>query len=53
VLSPEAAGDAANAVLAAAGYNFRLLFLWISILRARFSATILRNPQPSEILKPA
>ena len=39
-------GDAANAVLAAAGYNFRLLFLWISILCAWLSATIYRNLQP-------
>ena len=31
-------GDAVNAVLAAAGYNFRLLLLWISILCAWFSA---------------
>ena len=44
-------GDAANAVLAAAGYNFRLLFLWISILCAWLSATIYRNLQPSEILQ--
>jgi IS5 family transposase len=42
-------GDAVNAVLAAAGYNFRLLFLWINILCAWFGATICRNPQPSEI----
>jgi IS5 family transposase len=45
-------GDAANAVLAAAGYNFRLLFLWISILCAWFSATIYRNRQLSEIPQP-
>jgi len=45
-------GDAANAVLAAAGYNFRLLFLWISILCAWFSATINRNRQLSEIPQP-
>jgi hypothetical protein len=39
-------GDAANAVLAAAGYNFRLLFLWVSILCAWFSAAIciIRRP---------
>jgi hypothetical protein len=46
-------GNAVNAVLAAASYNFRLLFLWISILRAWFSATIYTNLQPSEILEPA
>ena len=45
-------GDVANAVLAAAGYNFRLLFLWISILYAWFSATICSNPQPSKTLQP-
>ena len=27
-----AAGDAANAVLAAAGYNFRRLLAWVAIL---------------------
>ena len=45
-------GDAANAVLAAAGYNFRLLFLWISILCAWVSATIYQNLQPSEVPQP-
>ena len=30
-------GDAVNAILAAAGYNFRLLFIWIRILCAWFS----------------
>jgi IS5 family transposase len=44
-------GDAANAVLAAAGYNFRLLFLWISILCAWFSATIGTDPELSEALQ--
>ena len=36
-----AAGDAANAVLAAAGYNFRRLLAWLAILlRAWFAALI-------------
>lgn len=39
-------GHAANAVLAAAGYNFRPLFHWISILCAWFSAMIYRNQEP-------
>ena len=50
--SRHSAGDAINAVLAAVGYNFRLLFLWISILCAWFSATIYRILRPSEILQP-
>lgn len=46
-------GDSANAVLAAAGYNFRLLILWISILCAWMSAalnapaTLKSTPQPA------
>lgn len=28
------AGDAANAVLATAGYNFRRLLAWLALLRA-------------------
>jgi IS5 family transposase len=36
-----AAGDAANAVLAAAGYNFRRLLAWVAILlRAWLAAFI-------------
>jgi IS5 family transposase len=32
------AGDAANAVLAAAGYNFPLLLRWLELLLSRFLA---------------
>jgi transposase, IS5 family len=32
------AGDAANAVLAAAGYNFHLLLRWLELLLSRFLA---------------
>ena len=46
------AGDAANAVLTAAGYNFRRILAWLRILLrlilhasiAAFSATSLLNP---------
>jgi IS5 family transposase len=44
-----ARGDAANAILAAAGYNFRLLFLWLSILRAWIDAILRTNPRASTI----
>jgi hypothetical protein len=44
-------GDVANAVLAAAGYNFRLLFLWISILCAWSSAMIYGNQEPSNAIQ--
>lgn len=37
------AGDAANAVLAAVGYNFRLLLNWLALLCARILATISRE----------
>lgn len=37
------AGDAANAVLAAVGYNFRLLLNWLALLCARILATISRD----------
>ena len=32
------AGDAVNAVLAAAGYNFHLLLRWLELLLSRFQA---------------
>lgn len=35
-----AAGDAINAVLAAAGYNFRLLIRWLSLLLLKILAAI-------------
>jgi len=43
-------GDAANAVLAAVGYNFRLLLVWLSELLcvllalARHDRSSVRNP---------
>jgi hypothetical protein len=36
-------------VLAAAGYNFRLLVLWLSLLRAWLAAIMRSNPMPSTI----
>jgi IS5 family transposase len=47
------AGDAINAVLAAAGYNFRLLLRWLALLWAWITAllTLAHNrssqPQPA------
>jgi transposase, IS5 family len=42
-------GDAINAVLAAAGYNFRRLIAWLTLLLLR----ILRAPSLDVQLKPA
>jgi IS5 family transposase len=43
-------GDRANAVLAAAGYNFSLLLRWLGrLLRAVFQALIERPPAPQPI----
>ena len=39
-------GDAINAVLAAAGYNFRLLLRWLRILFARILVALLASSQP-------
>jgi transposase, IS5 family len=39
-------GDAANAVLAAAGYNFRRLIRWLNILLRPFLSTLLAMLQP-------
>jgi IS5 family transposase len=47
-------GDAINAVLAAAGYNFRLLLRWLALLWARITALLAAaptrspHPQPPE-----
>ena len=42
------AGDRANAVLAAAGYNFALLLRWFRrLLRALFQALLVPPPQPA------
>ncbi len=38
------AGDALNAVLAAAGYNFRLLLRWLALLFWTLIATLLAAP---------
>ncbi len=47
------AGDAANAVLAAVGYNFRRILAWLSILlRSIFDALVALFSAPP-ILKPA
>jgi transposase, IS5 family len=41
-----AEGDAINAVLAAAGYNFSLLVRWLRLLLSEILATILKRPVP-------
>jgi transposase, IS5 family len=41
------AGDAANAVLAAAGYNFRLLLRWLALLLQIVLAALTRPSHPS------
>src|SRR6202040_3711668 len=38
------AGDAVNAVLAAAGYNFHLLLRWLELLLSRFLAAQKQRP---------
>lgn len=47
-----AAGDATNAVLAAAGYNFRRLLAWLALLCALILAAIFAHPQTNTQLKP-
>lgn len=44
-------GDAANAVLAAAGYNFRLLLTWLALLCAQILAAVLAPLRPQAQLK--
>ena len=39
-------GDAINAVLAAAGYNFRRLLAWLAIILSFFRQVLIREPQP-------
>ncbi len=39
-------GDAINAVLAAAGYNFSLLLKWLKLLFAIFAAAIMAEAEP-------
>ena len=45
-------GDAANAVLAAAGYNFRRLLAWLAALWRALIAAILAQAKPTIILQP-
>ena len=42
-----ATGDAINAVLAAAGYNFRRLLAWLAILFALLAHTLRASLQPN------
>jgi transposase, IS5 family len=44
--------DAANAVLAAAGYNFRSLLAWLAMIWRVFSAAILAETVQFAIIKP-
>ena len=45
-------GDAANAVLAAAGYNFRRLIAWLATIWRVLIAAILAQAKPTIILQP-
>ena len=47
------AGDATNAVLAAVGYNFRLLLRWLALLWARILATIIGEITTAPTLRTA
>ena len=40
-------GDAANAVLAAAGYNFKLLLRWFATLLRAWITALLTAPRPA------
>ena len=42
-------GDAINPILAAAGYNFRLILKWIRLLLALFRISMLRNCQTRSV----
>ena len=46
-------GDAANAVLAAAGYNFRRLLAWLAALWRVLFAAILVETQLAQSAQPA
>ena len=39
-------GDAINAVLAAAGYNFRRLVAWLGVFVCLFRQALIREPDP-------
>ena len=47
------AGDAVNAVLAAVGYNFRLLLKWLALLCAFIQALLALAPRRSSQPQPA
>jgi IS5 family transposase len=47
-----AAGDASNAVLAAVGYNFRLLLRWLALLCALIQALLAPAPRPLSAHQP-
>ena len=46
-------GDHANAVMTAAGYNFRLILRWLRVLLRLIVAAILAGALPQPALKPA
>jgi hypothetical protein len=45
-------GDAANAVLAAAGYNFRRLIRWLSLLLRQILGALLAEPLINRSIRP-
>jgi IS5 family transposase len=47
------AGDAANVVLSAVGYNLRLVLKWLRLLLRLVVSAILRSQNLSQTLKPA
>ena len=51
-ISPVAHGDAANAVLAAAGYNIRRLLAWLAALWRAFIMAVLTNARDAPIPAP-
>ena len=42
-------GDAINAVLAAAGYNFRRLLAWLALLLRLVMQAFLVEPEPQKV----
>ena len=44
-------GDAANAILAAVGYNFRRLICWLRLLLCRILAALIETLKPVPALK--
>jgi IS5 family transposase len=47
------AGDAANAILTAGGYNFRRILAWLSILLRLILYTLMPDPSRQSALNPA